>query len=80
MTVGVVEADAEQTLPALRGGELDLVCEDDYEHTAIGDALFERDDLLTERLRLVLPREDPLAASDEVRVADLGSTLGDWVS
>jgi DNA-binding transcriptional LysR family regulator len=71
LTIGVVEADAEQTLPALRGGELDLVCEDEYEHTAMSDAFLDREDLLTERLRLVLPRDDPLAEADEVRVADL---------
>jgi DNA-binding transcriptional LysR family regulator len=71
LTVGVIEVDAEQTLPAVRSGELDLVCEDEYEHAAMSDAFLDREDLLTERLRLVLPREDPLAAADEVSVADL---------
>jgi DNA-binding transcriptional LysR family regulator len=71
LMVEVVEADAEQTLPALRSGELDLVCEDEYEHVAITDPLLDRQDLLTERVRLVLPREDPIALAEEVRLADL---------
>ena len=70
LQVEVIEADAELTLPALRVGELDLVCEDEYEASAITNPLLDREDLLTDRLRLVLPRDDPLAAADQVRLAD----------
>jgi DNA-binding transcriptional LysR family regulator len=71
LVVEVVEADAEQTLPALRIGELDLVCEDEYDRASLTDPLFDREDLLTDRLRLVLARDDPLAAADRVNLADL---------
>jgi DNA-binding transcriptional LysR family regulator len=71
LEVEVVEADAEQTLPALRIGDLDLVCEDEYDSGATTDPLLDRQDLLRDRLRLVLPREDPLASAERVKLADL---------
>jgi len=71
LEVEVIEADAEQTMPALRIGDLDLVCEDEYDTSASQEPLLDRKDLLTDRLRLVLPRTDPLATAKEVRLADL---------
>jgi DNA-binding transcriptional LysR family regulator len=71
LEVQVIEADAEETLPALRIGELDLVCEDEYDTAALTEPSLDREDLLTDRLRLVLPREDPLAAAETVKLADL---------
>lgn len=71
LEVEVIEADAAETLPALRIGELDLVCEDEYDTAAITDPALHREGVLTDRLRLVLPRDDPLAAAETVRLADL---------
>jgi DNA-binding transcriptional LysR family regulator len=78
LEVEVVEADPEQTLPALRIGDLDLVCEDEYDRGAVVDPLLDRQDLLTDRLRLVLPRDDPLATAKRVRLADLSDRS--WAS
>jgi DNA-binding transcriptional LysR family regulator len=58
-------------LPALRIGDLDLVCEDEYDRGTATDPLLDRQDLLRDRLRLVLPQDDPLATAEEVRLADL---------
>jgi DNA-binding transcriptional LysR family regulator len=71
LEVHVVEADMEATFPALRVGELDLVCEDEYRAGPSAGPLLHREDLFVDRLRLVLPRGDPLAAAAKVRFADL---------
>lgn len=71
LEVEVVEADPEQTLPALLLGDLDLVFADDYDPAPITHPSLDREDLLEDQLRLVLPRNDPLAAAREVRLADL---------
>jgi DNA-binding transcriptional LysR family regulator len=83
LEVQVVEADANETLPALRIGELDLVCDDEYRVAPSKGPALHREDLLSDRLRLVLPREDPLAAAAKVNFADLSDrpwasgTVGD---
>jgi DNA-binding transcriptional LysR family regulator len=64
-------AQAETVQGALRVGELALVCEDEYDTAALTEPSLDREDLLTDRLRLVLPREDPLAAAETVKLADL---------
>ncbi len=71
LEVEVIEADPEETLPALLVGELDLVFADDYDPVPITHPSLDREDLLADQLRLVLPRDDPLAAVAEVRLADL---------
>jgi DNA-binding transcriptional LysR family regulator len=71
LEVQVVEADFEETFPELRVGELDIVCEDEYKAGPSAGPLLHREDLFADRLRLVLPREDPLAAAAKVSIADL---------
>jgi DNA-binding transcriptional LysR family regulator len=77
--ISVVEAEQEESLPALRAGELDLALAFDY------PALPEEPDrdidrvlLLTESMHLALPRDHPLAAKDVVRLAQLADE--DWLA
>jgi DNA-binding transcriptional LysR family regulator len=78
LEIETLEADPEETMPALLVGDLDLVCGDDYDGTAISEPAIDREDLLIDELRLVLPRNDPLAARTAVRLADL--TERNWAS
>jgi DNA-binding transcriptional LysR family regulator len=71
LEIEVREADPEQTLPTLLLGDLDLVFADDYDPIPITHPLLDREDLLQDALRLVLPRDDPLAAAGQVRLPDL---------
>jgi len=78
LEVEVIEADPEETLPVLLVGELDLVFGDDYDPVPITHPSLDREDLLEDRLRLVLPCDDPLAAAHEVKLADLAGRA--WAS
>jgi DNA-binding transcriptional LysR family regulator len=72
LEIDVVEADPEQTLPALLLGGFDLVFVDEYKPTVPRQNL-DRVHLLDDGLRIVLPRNDALAAASEVRLADLAT-------
>ena len=78
LEIEVIEADPEQTLPALLLGDLDLVFADDYDPAPINHRSLDREDLLEDQLRLVLHRDDPLAAASKVRLADLADRA--WAS
>src|SRR5688572_14499415 len=68
----VIGADAEEALPALIAGEVDLVVFDEYAgNPRLRDARIERDELTTERMLLALPEAHPLASADTVQLSDL---------
>jgi DNA-binding transcriptional LysR family regulator len=71
LEIEVVEADPEETLPALLLGELDLVFADDYEPTPLAHPSLDRETLLEDELRIALARDDALVTSGDVQVSDL---------
>lgn len=67
----LIEADAEEALPALLAGEVDLVVFDEYPgHPRLREARIERDEVTKERLLLALPTDHRLAAGP-IRLRDL---------
>src|SRR6266536_4603655 len=78
LDIEVIEADPEETMPALLLGDFDLVFADDYECRPVASPALDRRHLLDDGLRVVLPRDDVLAASSEVRLADLAARA--WAS
>lgn len=73
LRVEVMEAEPEAALQVLRLGELDLVIADEWEYVPRPghDGLL-REELLREGVRLVLPRDHPLARSaGSVRIREL---------
>jgi DNA-binding transcriptional LysR family regulator len=79
LEVEVVEADPEETVPALVLGDLDLVFFDEYDDSApfVNPAL-DREHLLDDDLRVVLPSDDPLAALDTIQLGELADRS--WAS
>ena len=70
--VEIVEAELEQALPALRLGAVDVVLGDEYDGIPRPRAAdVERELLLHEELRLVLPAAHPAAAADRVALEQL---------
>jgi DNA-binding transcriptional LysR family regulator len=70
--IGLVEAEPEQSLPALRTGEVDLALAYDYPDLAspLSHEGLERTLLFAEPLLLALPYGHPLAAQPAVSLAD----------
>jgi len=72
VTVHLQEAEPEESLPLLRGGELDLAVTFDYPpYPADEDPDTERVLLLTEDLHVALPRDHPLAGRAKVPLKKL---------
>jgi DNA-binding transcriptional LysR family regulator len=70
--VEVTESEVEQSTPALKLQQLDVVIGDEYaeQPRPVHDDL-ERESLLHERINVVLPEGHPVADGDDVRPADL---------
>lgn len=76
--LSVAELEPEESLPQLRGGELDLALVFDYPLVpAEADRDLDRTLLLTESMHLVLPGDHPLAKRRRVHLADLADH--DWL-
>jgi DNA-binding transcriptional LysR family regulator len=71
LEIEVIEADPEDTVPALLLGDLDLVFADDYERRPAASPTLDRQHLLDDGLNVALPRDDILAQASDVRLADL---------
>jgi len=72
LRVSMVDLEPEESLPALKAEELDVVVT--YEWNVLPrleDAGVEREELLCEPVYLALPAAHPLASRETVRVADL---------
>lgn len=68
----LIGADAEEALPALIAGEVDLVVFDEYAgNPRLRDVRIARDELTTERMLLALPSDHPVAKADAPRLSDL---------
>lgn len=68
----LVEAEPEESLPALALGDLDVVIADEWQDQVRPRLpALDREDLFTEPLRIVLPEDHPLARRRRVRLADL---------
>lgn len=70
LEIEVIEADPEDTVPALLLGDLDLVFADDYQRRPVASPALDRQHLLDGGLNIVLPQGDSLAQASEVRLAD----------
>lgn len=75
LRVEVQEAEPEAGLRALALGEVDVVIADEWEYVPrVGHEALLREELLRERVRIVLPRQHKLAASGEpVALSDLAA-------
>jgi DNA-binding transcriptional LysR family regulator len=72
LDVEVVQADPEETIPALLLGDLDLVFLDEYDDSApFMNPALDCEHLLSDELRLVLPGDDPLACRDTIHLREL---------
>ena len=72
LRVATRDMEPEDSLPALKLGELDLAIAQEYAFSPNpADAAIERTNLLDDPLRLALPEEHPLAATETVAVRDL---------
>jgi DNA-binding transcriptional LysR family regulator len=70
--LSIAEAEPEQSLPRLKGGELDLVLSFDYPSVpSAPDRDLELTLLLTESMHLALPKQHPLAERQVVPLAEL---------
>jgi DNA-binding transcriptional LysR family regulator len=73
------DLEAEESVPALKLGELDLVLAQDYSFAPTPkDPAIERTDLLEDAIRLALPEDHRLADQPEVAMADLENEP--WIS
>jgi DNA-binding transcriptional LysR family regulator len=76
--LSVAEAEPEESLPRLRGGEFDLALSFDYPSVPAGeDRDLERTLVLTESMHLALPKGHPLAERQVVPLADLAAA--EWL-
>ena len=78
LRVSMVDLEPEESLPALKAGELDVVVT--YEWgllPRLADAGVEREELFTEPVYLALPARHPLANTGPVKLADL--TDEEWI-
>jgi DNA-binding transcriptional LysR family regulator len=72
LRVTTEDLEPEDSLPALKLGELDLALAQEYGFApAPSDPALERTDLLQDTLRIALPADHPLAARRQVAVAEL---------
>jgi DNA-binding transcriptional LysR family regulator len=79
LRVTTVDLEPEDSLPALRLGELDLALAQEYAFAPNPpDAALERTDLADDPLRVALPERHPLAQQDEIDVAELDAEP--WVA
>jgi len=72
LRVSMIDLEPEESLPALKAGELDVVVT--YEWDALptlSDPGVRREELMSEPVYLALPADHRLAAADTVRLADL---------
>ena len=70
--LSVVEAEPEDSIPRLSGGDLDVAIVFDYpEFPSASDPDLELVPLLTESMHVALPRDHELAGRDSIRVAEL---------
>lgn len=70
--LSIAEAEPEESLPRLRGGELDLALSYDYASVpAEPDRDLDLTLLLTESMHVALRRDDPLARKAKVKLTDL---------
>ena len=70
--LSVAEAEPEESLPRLRGGEIDLALSFDYPSVpAAEDRDLERTLVLTESMHIALPKDHPLARRPVVPLAEL---------
>jgi DNA-binding transcriptional LysR family regulator len=77
--VTTLDLEPEQSLPALKLGELDLALAQEYAFAPNPpDAALERTELADDLLRVALPEHHPLAEQDEVDVAELDAEP--WVA
>jgi DNA-binding transcriptional LysR family regulator len=68
----VIQADAEESLPALRLGDVDMVIAEEYDHAPRSrDPALEHVDLCRDALLFALPTGHPLASKETVSFADL---------
>jgi DNA-binding transcriptional LysR family regulator len=79
LRVTTLELEPEESLPALKLGELDLVLAQEYPFAPNpADPALERTDLLEDPLRVALPHDHPRAAEDPVDLAALAHES--WVA
>ncbi len=72
LRVTTKDMEPEDSLPALKLGELDLVLAQEYAFAPTpADPALERTDLIDDVVRIALPADHPLAASDEVGIRAL---------
>jgi DNA-binding transcriptional LysR family regulator len=68
----LVQAEAENALPALRLGDVDMVLAEEYDHAPRPrDPVLEHRDLCRDALVFAVPTDHPAAAKEEVAFADL---------
>jgi DNA-binding transcriptional LysR family regulator len=74
LSVSTRDMEPEDSLPALKLGELDLALAQEYAFAPNpADPALERTDLLEDPVRVALHAAHPLAAADEVEMADLAA-------
>jgi DNA-binding transcriptional LysR family regulator len=74
--LAVADAEPEVSLPQLRGGEIDLALTFDYPSIPTeGERDLDRTLVLTESMRVCLPKDHELAAKPVVPLAELADTL-----
>ena len=72
LEVEVVQAEAENALPALRLGDVDMVIAEEYDHAPRPrDPALEHLDLCRDALVFAVPRDHPAAEQDTIAFADL---------
>ena len=77
--LSVTEAEPEESMPRLRGGDIDLALTFDYPAVpAEEERDIERSLLLTEQMHVALPQNHRLADQPKVRMADLADDV--WLS
>jgi DNA-binding transcriptional LysR family regulator len=73
------DAEAEEALPAVRIGDLDVAVAEEYDHAPRRrDPALEREELCRDPLLVALPEGHPLAGRDEVDLAELAGET--WAS
>jgi DNA-binding transcriptional LysR family regulator len=83
ITIHFTEAEPPQSLAALRNGDCDIAVAFAYEGVDLGEleedlSMLVIHDLLFDELRLVVPRNHPLAEGDHAEMADFSGD--DWVA
>jgi DNA-binding transcriptional LysR family regulator len=72
LRTSLVQADAEESLPGLRLGDVDVVLAEEYDHAPRPrDPVLERVDVCLDPLVLAVPASHPLAGREKIAFADL---------